>query len=213
MGGKSGASNNQMVQFEMQQAAEAKQKEADRQARLASGTQAVNDIFSAGNFDDSFYNKFNTAQLNYYQPQVDTQYNQAKEKLATDLARSGMLNSSTAGYNQGLIKNQYDTATAGVGAQADTATAGLRTNILNEKQQALNQLYATEDPSIAANQATSAVQQAAIAKPNLNPLGALFTPIAVGGSQYASSALDNYYINRGLAAADPNRSSSAIIGS
>ena len=50
-----------MLNFEMQQAAEAKQKEADRQARLQSGTSQVNDIFASGNFDDAFYNKYKDA--------------------------------------------------------------------------------------------------------------------------------------------------------
>src|SRR4029077_4423359 len=86
---------------------------------------------------------------------------------------------------------------------ADQQAASLRTTIGNEKQQAINQLYATEDPSVAANTATGMVQQGAIASPNLNPLGAMFDPIAVGGISAANSYLNNYYTNAGLNPANP----------
>ena len=213
MGGKSKPSNDQMVQFEMQQAQQAKQQEADRQSRLATGSQAVNDIFDAGNFNDAFYNKYNQAQLDYYQPQVDTQYSQAKAKLTTDLARSGMLNSSTAGYDQGLLSNEYNANTAGVNANADTSTGALRQSILGEKTSALNQLYSTEDPTLAADTATGMVQQGQLTRPNLAPLGQLFAPIAVGAGGFATGALDNYYTSQGLRAASPNQSSMQIYNS
>jgi hypothetical protein len=199
MGGKSKPSNDQMVNFEMQQAAEAKQKEADRQARLASGTDAVNNIFASGNFDDSFYNKYNQASLDYTQPQLQTQYEQAQRKLTYDLARAGTLRSTAAGQAQGILNTENLTNDAALRAQADQQTAALRSNISNEKQQAINQLYATEDPTVAANTATGMVQQGAVATPNLNPLGAMFTPLAVGGIGYANSALNNYYFNKGIA--------------
>ena len=44
------------------------------------------------------------------------------------------------------------------------------------------------------------VQQASIAQPNLNPLGALFTPIAVGGIAGLNSYIDTYNTQRGLQA-------------
>jgi hypothetical protein len=45
MGGKSGPSNNQMVQFEMQQAQQATDKENLRQARLDQGKTAIDQLF------------------------------------------------------------------------------------------------------------------------------------------------------------------------
>jgi len=203
MGGKSHPSNDAMVNFEMQQAADAKQKEADRQARLATGTQTVNDIFSGANFDDAFYNKYKQASLDYTLPQLSTQYNLAKNKLTYDLARAGTLRSSAAVDAAGRLNTQNLTDEAGLRAGADQQAATLRTQIGNEKQQAINQLYATEDPTVAANTATGMVQQGAIATPNLNPLGALFDPIAVGGINAANSYLGNYYTSQGLNPSNP----------
>jgi hypothetical protein len=203
MGGKSHSSNDQMMQFEMQQAAEAKQKEADRQARLQQGTQQVNDIFSAGNFDDAFFNKYKQASLDYTLPQLQNQYTLAKNKLTYDTARAGTLNSSAAVDAAGRLNTQNLTDQAGLKAAADAQAASLRTQIGNEKQQAINQLYATEDPTVAANTATGMVQQGAISTPNLNPLGAMFDPIAVGGISAANSYANNYYTSQGLNPASP----------
>ena len=214
MGGKSHSSNDQMVQFEMQQAQQAQQKEADRQARLAQGTQAVNDIFGAAatpgdpNFID--YDKYNQAQLDYNEPQLATQFDQAKKKLTYDTARAGILRSKAAADATGLLEQQDLTGDAAIRAQADSSTAGLRQNVMNEKQSAINQLYSTEDPTIAANTATGMVQQGAITAPNLTPLGAMFTPLIVGGAGALGQAYSNYQTNQYLQPRSPTGSGNVV---
>jgi hypothetical protein len=212
MGGKSHSSNDQMVAFEQQQAAQAAQKEADRQARLATGTQQINDIFNNANFNQGFYNKYQNAILNYQMPQLQDQYTQAQNKLTYDLARAGTLRSTAAAYGQGLLAKQNLNEQASISASADQQTAALRNQILNEKQSAINQLYSTEDPTIAANTATGMVQQGAIERPNLNPLGAIFTPLAVGGAGALQSSINNYYVQRGMQAAAPDTGANAVYG-
>jgi hypothetical protein len=192
MGGKAKSSNNQQIQFEMQQAAQAQQKEAERQARLASGTQTINDIFTNANFNDDFYNKYGHAITDYQMPQLDTQFSTAKRKLTADLARSGNLLSSDAVRASGLQANEYEAGKNAIQASADQQTGALRQNTAAQKQSAINQLYATEDPTIAANTAASSVQQAQIATPNLQPLSAMFTPIAVGGISGLNSYLNTF---------------------
>ena len=71
MGGKSGPSNNQMVQFEMEQARKAEQKENLRQARLDQGKGAIDELFGPDNFGDEFFNKYNKASLDYALPQLE----------------------------------------------------------------------------------------------------------------------------------------------
>jgi hypothetical protein len=61
MGGKSSPSNNQMVQFEMQQAAvRPRAKEELRQNRLNAGKTAVDQLFGPTN-SDPFYDKYTKA--------------------------------------------------------------------------------------------------------------------------------------------------------
>lgn len=206
MGGKSKSSNNQQIAFEMQQAAEAKQKEADRQARLAQGTDAINSIFASGNFNDDFYNKYRDASYNFQKADLDKQHNLATYKLTTDLANAGIINSKAAGRAAGLVNADYLSGDAAIGASSDQQAAALRSQVQNEKQSAENQLFATEDPTVAANSATGMVQQASIATPNLNPLGAMFTPLIVGAGSALGNYIDSYNVNRGLTAARPGGS-------
>jgi hypothetical protein len=180
MGGKSGPSNNQMVQFEMQQAQEAKQKENKRQARLDQGKGAIDTLFGPDNFGDPFFNKYTKAELDYTLPQLTDQYEQAKTGMTYDLARAGTLRSTAAGYAQGLLEKQNAVNEAGVRAKADTDTAALRASIASQQQQAYNQLYATEDPTVAANTAATSVANAQLTQPNTGALGDLFKPIAIG---------------------------------
>jgi len=198
MGGKSGPSNNQMVQFEMEQAREAKQKENLRQARLDQGKGAIDALFGADNFDDSFYNKYGQAELDYSMPQLEQQYGTAKANMTYDLARAGTLRSSAAGYAQGLLENQNAVNEAGIRAKADTDMAALRQSIASQQQQAYNQLYATEDPTVAANTAATAVGNAQLSQPNLNPLGEMFKPIAIGLGSALAPVYGQYESNRQL---------------
>jgi len=211
MGGKSHPDNSQMVNFEKQQADQAAAKEAARQQRLNTGTQQINDIFSNANFNQPFYDKYTQAILNYQMPQLQDQYTQAQNKLTYDLARAGTLNSTAAGYSQGLLSKQNLQEQASISASADQQTAALRNQILNEKQTAMNQLYSTEDPTVAANTAASMVAQNQITQPNLNPLGAIFTPLAVGGAGAMQSSINNYYVQKGMQTQPPD-TSTAIYG-
>ena len=197
MGGKSGPSNNQMVQFQMEQARKAEQKENARQARLNQGKGAIDTLFGPDNFGDEFYNKYLKASLDYALPQLEGQYDTAKSGMTADLARAGLLRSSSAGYAQGLLENQNAVNEAGLRAKADTDTSALRQSIASQQQQAYNQLYQTEDPTVAANTAANSAANAQLTQPNTGALGDMFKPIAIGlGSAvqpiYGASAANNY---------------------
>jgi hypothetical protein len=206
MGGKAKPSNNQMVQFEMQQAAEARQKEAERQARLEQGKSSIDAIFAGGGFDDAFYNKFKDASLGYTLPQLEDQYAKQKEQTTYDLARAGLLRSTAAGKAQADTEMQKATQEAAIRAQADQGVADLRKNVSGQQSAAVSQLYATEDPNVAANTAIQSVQQAQLSTPNLQPLGELFKPLVIGGAGALGGAVDQYYANR-LYSRSPNQAS------
>jgi hypothetical protein len=203
MGGKSSPSNNQMVQFEMQQAQQAQDKENLRQARLNQGKTAIDQLFSSDNFGQDFYDKYQNAELAYTQPQLEQQYNSAKANMTYDLARAGTLRSTAAGYAQGLLEQQNAVNQAGLNAKADTDTAALRQSIASQQQQAYNQLYATEDPSLAANTAASSVANAQLTQPNLNPLGDMFKPIVIGGAAAAAPFYGNYALGQSMQTTNP----------
>lgn len=196
MGGKSGPSNNQMVAFEMQQAQAATDKENLRQARLNQGKSAIDTLFGPQNFGDAFYNKYNKAELDYTQPQLADQYAAAKQNMTYDLARAGTLRSTAAGYAQSLLEKQNALNQAGLAAKADTDTAALRQSIASQQQQAYNQLYATEDPTVAANTAATSVGNAQLTQPNLTPLADAFKPVAIGLGTAMTAPYGAYQANQ-----------------
>ena len=198
MGGKSGPSNNQMVQFEMQQAQEAKDKENKRQARLDQGKGVIDQMFGNDNFGDDFYNKYKNAELDYTMPQLTEQYGEAKRTAENDLARAGLLRSGAAGWVQGKLTNQMGVNEAGVRAKADTDTSELRKSIAQQQQQAYNQLYSTEDPTVAANTAANSVANAQLAQPNTGALDAMFKPIAIGLGSAIAPVYGQYETNKAL---------------
>jgi hypothetical protein len=264
MGGKGGgstATNDQMVQMQMQQAAQTQMANAQRNARLTTGAQQINEMFQGrpagaqqlnlaalppgymmsyagddgsgvpkvglfqngqlvtvantvddlqkqapyvggdpskieGGFGPDFYNTYTKAQLDYALPQETDQYNQARTNLTYQLARAGTLDSSIAGYDKGRLANQDAINRAQIASQADTQTGNLRNQIQQEQETALNQLYSTEDPSVAANTAQGMVANANLTKPILNPVGPMFSAITAGVGNAMSGFMNPYaYVN------------------
>ena len=71
---------------------------------------------------------------------------------------------------------------ADVLTKADTGAADLRTRVAAERAKAESQLYATEDPTTAVNQALSAVKNISLAQPEMSPLADVFKVAALGGA-------------------------------
>ena len=135
-----------------------------------------------GGFDDAFYNKYKQSVLDYYMPQVNDQYKKAKEQATYGLGRSGNIRSSAANTLVADLAKQNSINEAGVRNQADTAAGDLRSQVGTEEQKAVSQLYATEDPEVAANQSLAAVRDISLKQPNLTPLSALFNVATIGGA-------------------------------
>jgi hypothetical protein len=195
MGGKSGSSNNQMLMFEMQQAAEAKQKEADRQARLEQGKTAIDQLFGGAGFDQPFYDKYRNAELANAEDQLGTQYDKQVLQTRYNLARAGLSRSSAANAAKADLSSQRDFQDIGFRTKADQDVAALRSGIQGQQQAAYNQLFATEDPGVAANTALSSIKSSAAAQPVLQPLGELFKPLVIGSISAGQNLLDQFTAN------------------
>jgi len=156
----------------------------------------------ASPFGQDFYDKYTKSILDYYTPQENQQYADARTGLSASLARAGTLDSSLAAEKIAGLSKQDQLNLASIRANADSQTGQLRTTISQDEQAALNQLYSTEDPSVAANTAQNMVANAALTKPLLNPAGALFAPITVGvGNALTGFINPTAYINPNAASA------------
>jgi hypothetical protein len=102
---------------------------------------------------------------------------------------------------QNKLTKQKGVNEAGLLTKADTDTAELRKSIAAQQQQAYNQLYATEDPTVAANTAATSVANAQLQQPNVSALGDLFKPIAIGLGSAIAPVVGQTEANRQLAAA------------
>jgi hypothetical protein len=201
MGGKSKKDNSAM-QFQMQQAQEARDKEAARQGRLDQGTDAINQSFLG--FDDSFYGKYKDAYLADQLPQLDRQYQDTRKKLTFDAADAGNLRSKSVGRANQQLSEDLAVNKGKVTAAADTAVGDYRSNVQGQKNALVSQLYGTEDPAQAANNATSVVSGLnQLATPALPSLGQMFAPLIIGGGAAAQGYADQTAYNKGLQPKSP----------
>ena len=169
---------------------------------------------TTGGFGDDFYNKYRQSIMDYFAPQEDQQYADARSSLAASLARAGQLDSSTATMDIAKLSKQDQLNQANIASNADTQTGTLRSTIAQDEQTALNQLYSTEDPTVAANTAGNMVANAQLTKPLLNPAGALFAPITAGVGNALTGFLNpTAYINPNASGAASTSSGASGSGS
>ncbi len=143
------------------------------------------------NLADTYLKAYN----DYYMPQLNQQYTDANKNLTYDLARAGLLRSSAAADTQSDLARQNAENTAMVKSQGDQGVAALKQKINSAKQDAINQLYSTENPEVAANQALSSIRTIQNEQPNYSPLGDMFKTAVVGLGGYQSGASDRNYYN------------------
>lgn len=181
---------------------EARAKEAARAYRLKVGTEFINKVFDgvknpttgvvAGGIQPAFYDKFRKANLDFYLPEVNRQYEKGRDELTFGHARAGTLYSSMKNQNLADLLYQNDLQKAQVRSKADTATADLKKSVLAQKQSVINQLYATENPEISNNMALNSVSQLKSSTPEFSPLGDMFKLAAIGGGNFLSAYNDPY---------------------
>lgn len=189
------------IQLQQQAEAEAaRKKEEERQARIQSGTQRVNKTFSQ--FDDNFYDQRRNDYMGFYQPQLDDQFNGAKDQLTFALARAGTLNSTTAADKQADLLKKYDTQRATILSQGEDQVNSARQQMNAQKSSLISQLNATGDADQVANQALAQSQQLYRENNSYSPLGDIFAGVASGIGNYMSaqnntSAYNSYFGNSG----------------
>lgn len=121
---------------------------------------------------------------------LTTQFNRAREKLQYALARSGLISSSAANDALVDLNTAKDEGAAKIGIQASQATQKLRQQAANEKSAAINQLYATQNPDLAANTALTNKTLFMQEKPSYSPIGDIFGAV-LGGIGSGMGYLNN----------------------
>lgn len=124
-------------------------------------------------FGEDYYNQRANDYLKFATPKVMDDYRATKNNLAYALARNGNLNSSSAittgaSLEKELARNESNLANAAQG-QANAA----RAQVADQRSNLVNQLVASADPSLVAEQAQSATAE--MREPGaFQPIGNLF---------------------------------------
>jgi len=175
---------------------------ADKQfARMLKGGGLYSGTKQVTGFDDAFFGGQRDAYMDFYQPQLDDQFGQAKDQLTYALARAGTLNSTLAADKSADLTKKYDVQKASVLSQANDQVAQNRSRINNEKSALVAQLNATGDANRVSNEALSRTQQMYNEAPAYNPLGDIFSGVAAGIGNYVNARNDvnayNSYFGNG----------------
>jgi hypothetical protein len=151
-------------------------------------------VAASKGFDDDFYNKYKNSMLGFYQPEVTRQYGDAQKELTYRLARAGTLKSQAANDTGADLIRQKVENDALVSDKADTAVAGLKTNIAGMENSAKSLVNAAQDPDAEAITQLSQLAGAKVglAQPDLSPLGEVFKVATIGGA----NALSGYTSGR-----------------
>ncbi len=184
---KGGSStNNDIVAAQRREAAVAEQRERERQQRLQHGRNRIAAIFRGG-IEDDFYDGYENTILDYYNPEIDRQYGEAREQNLFDLARRGLLRSTAAAERSADTLRERNEAREKVASDASNAVGNLKSDVNAAERSAYNILTATEDPTAAANNALTEVNAIQTRGPELSPLGDIFSSVVNAYSNYQAA--------------------------
>jgi hypothetical protein len=154
-----------------------------------------------GGFGDDFYNKQKQAVLDYYTPQVNDQYQKARDQTLFAEARAGSLGSRVSTLNTADLAKQYGVNMADVRNKADQAAANERANVAATRSKLESQALAGEDPDTAASQAVNASRNISLDQPSTSALGNIFQLATIGGANvlkgYNNAKLANSFSSDG----------------
>jgi hypothetical protein len=192
--GKANQANQAAMNANAQMAAQQRADEQDRQNRVNSAISGINSIFSG--FDNNFYDAKSKSYLDYYKPQLEQQYGQAKDETLYQLARQGLGNSSAGAKVYGDLATDYGNRQQELQSKATGYAQDARSQVEQQRNSLVNQATATANPQAASSAANNAVGSLQMMQPSggYSPLAGLFNTFAGA----AAGGLQNYaYGNNG----------------
>lgn len=157
---------------------------------------------------DDFYDQYRQNVLDYYEPQLADRYSDAQDQLLFRLGRQGILRSSAASDMQGDMVKDYSDQQASIRSKADSLVGNLRNKVSGQKQAAVQQLVATEDPTSTANYALTDVNAIQDNQPELSPLGDIFNTAVQAYTSYQNAKQTKQFADQ-LATRSPYSTSGA----
>jgi hypothetical protein len=155
---------------------------------------SYDETYDTGARQDKFqglYDRYEKGQRDFYMPELEKQYGDARKKAYLAHAGAGTLWSSMRGDTEADINSQNTLNKGQIESQIQDSLGGLRRQIASDKSSLINQLYATENPEMAANEALARTKTISQQTPPLSPMGDLFKIAAIGlGNAFGASNND-----------------------
>ncbi|ALA16077.1 MULTISPECIES: hypothetical protein [Chelatococcus] len=159
------------------------EEERARQDRIRQGQSTIDQNFSQ--FNDDYYGKLQQDYLDYYNPQIDKQYEEARKKLIYSLAESGGLESTAGAKALADLQEALNTQRTSLGRSAQGLVDERRGAIEQSKSDLYGLNTSAADPSLASARALASV-------------GSLNTPLATSPiGDLFGSFLSNYAAYQG----------------
>ena len=149
----------------------ARMQENQREDRIGAGRAAIDSTFSK--FDDPYFSGVGKSYADYYQPQLQDQYDKARRRLILSLSQSGNLNASAGARQIGDLTTQFKKLQAQIGAGSSAAEQAARASVESNRSNLYNQNTAAADPG-AANASAIASYQSLTTPQQYSPLGDVF---------------------------------------
>jgi hypothetical protein len=171
---------------------------------VAPGTEyEFDETYDTGQKKDKFqdlFDRYEAGQRDFYMPELQKQYGDARKKAYLAHAGAGTLWSSMRGDTEADIQSQNALNQGQIESQIQDSLGGLRRQIASDKSSLVNQLYATENPTMAANEALARTKTISQQTPPLSPMGDLFKIAAIGLGSAFGNANDPFsrVTNRGV---------------
>lgn len=159
----------------------ARQQAVEREGKITQGKSSIDSSF--GVFDPAYYDQYTKANTDYYNPQADKQFGDARQKMKYNLSRAGIQDATEGQRQFGELTHTYEGARRDIASQAQDATNKLKTSVDATKGDLYAQNSASADPSLSAIQAVS--RAGSLQTPaTYSPLGNIFAGLANTGTAY-----------------------------
>lgn len=158
-------------------AAQARQQEQQRRARISAGMTNIDNAFSG--FDDGFYGAREKAYVDYATPKLDNDYQEALRQMAYALERRGLTGSTAAGNEQKRLEGKFNDYRTDILSAGKSYADRARSDIEGSRSNLVNQLNMTEDPA-AAGASAARIAANATQPPAFDPVGTFVFEMSEG---------------------------------
>jgi hypothetical protein len=162
----------------------ARQQEEARQAKIREGQALIDSSFDT-TFNDDYFGARAQEYEDYYNPQLLTQFEDAKKQLTFNAARSGNAESTDANEQFARLEKARADAATKIANDALATTGKLKSDVASQRSNLYTLNNSAADPTQSAAQAQAAVTQ--LQQPtSYSPLGSVFASLIQSGGNAAA---------------------------